>query len=102
MGLIEAAACGLPAVATDVPGTAEVVADGLTGWLAPPRSLTALAGKISDLMKVTETERRAMGEHARLRVIERFSLELALNRWEALYGELLERNPLPRRWAGVA
>ena len=33
MGLLEAAACALPAVATDVPGTREVIAHGQTGWL---------------------------------------------------------------------
>jgi hypothetical protein len=41
-----------------------------------------------------------MGERARKRVMERFSLTGVLDQWEALYGEMLERNAKARRWAG--
>jgi glycosyltransferase involved in cell wall biosynthesis len=99
MGLIEAAACGLPAVATDVAGTQEVIADGQTGWLAPAGSTMVLAGKMRALMSATDADRRAMGERARQRAVERYSLDSVLDRWEALYGEMLARNPMPRRWA---
>jgi glycosyltransferase involved in cell wall biosynthesis len=99
MVLIEAAACGLPAVATDVAGTREIVVDGQTGWLAPAGSPTELAGKMRTLMSATDAARRAMGARARQRVIERYSLASVLDRWEALYGELLAQNPRPRRWA---
>ncbi len=44
--LMEAMALGRPVVATDVPGTQEVVVDGQTGFLVPPGSAAALAGKI--------------------------------------------------------
>ena len=99
MALIEAAACALPAVATDVPGTREAVADGETGWLAPVGSPAKLAGKMRRLMYATATGRREMGARARERVVERFSLDSALDRWEALYRELLAGHPTPRRWA---
>jgi len=42
-----------------------------------------------------------MGERARQRISAQFSLETVLDRWEALYAELLERNPLPRRWGAA-
>ncbi|HUH63492.1 MAG TPA: glycosyltransferase [Terracidiphilus sp.] len=99
MGLIEASACALPAVATDVAGTREVIVDGQTGWLAPAASSSALVEKMRFLILATDTERRAMGERARQRVIERYSLDSVLDRWEALYAELLAQNQLPRRWA---
>lgn len=99
MALIEAAACGLPAVATDVPGTREVVKDGETGWLARAGAAASLAEKMQRIMRSRPEERRAMGATARQLAIERFSLAKVLDRWEALYGELLERNPNPRRWA---
>ena len=99
MGLIEAAACGLPAVATDVLGSREVISDGETGWLAPAGSPTALAEKMHLAMELAVEERSMMGERARRRAVERYSLDHVLDRWESLYGELLEQNPLPRRWS---
>jgi hypothetical protein len=39
-----------------------------------------------------------MGLHARESVIQKFSIEAILDRWEELYSELLQRNPQPRRW----
>lgn len=44
--LLEAMACGTPVVATDVWGTAEVVADPAAGWLVPVRSAEAIAGTV--------------------------------------------------------
>jgi len=98
MVVLEAAACGVPAVATDVPGTHEVVVDGKTGLLAAEGSAKALAQAMTRMMEMPGEERRAMGEQARQFVLERYSLDAALDRWEALYAELLEQNPKRRRW----
>jgi glycosyltransferase involved in cell wall biosynthesis len=98
MGLLEAAACALPAVATDVPGTREVIADGQSGWLTPAGDAIALCIAMTRMMRTPLEERLAMGERARQLVIERFSLETVLNQWDAHYNELLLRNPKPRRW----
>jgi glycosyltransferase involved in cell wall biosynthesis len=98
MALLEAAACALPAVATDVPGTPEVIAHGQTGFLTPAGDSTALAESMTRMMRLSAGEHRAMGEQARQLVIERYSLEAVLDRWEALYRDLLERNPRPARW----
>ena len=51
------------------------------------------------MMQTAPEVRRAMGERARQLVIERFSLETILDRWEALYSDLLRRNPRPARWS---
>jgi glycosyltransferase involved in cell wall biosynthesis len=98
MGLLEAAACALPAVATEVPGTPEVLVDGVTGWLTPACDATALGEAMTRMMQTPPEQRRTMGERARQLVIERFSLEAVLDRWEALYRSLLEHNPRPARW----
>jgi glycosyltransferase involved in cell wall biosynthesis len=98
MALLEAAACGLPAVATDVPGTREVLVHGQTGLLAVPGSAMALNDAMARMTQASPGERKAMGERARQRVIERFSLEAVLDRWEALYREQLALNLIPRRW----
>jgi glycosyltransferase involved in cell wall biosynthesis len=98
MALLEAAACGLPVVATDVPGTREVVVEGRTGWLAPAASPEALAERMRAVMEMSVEDRKAVCEQAMRLVAERFSLQSVLNRWEALYSELLESNPTPVRY----
>jgi len=90
MVLLEAGACGVPIVATDVPGTREVVVDGETGWLAPAGDAEELAKTMMRLMRMPPDARHAMGERARRHVAEHFSLEAALDRWERLYANLLE------------
>ncbi len=100
VSLLEAGACGLPSVATAVAGSPEVVVDRATGYLAQPQDVDGLRRAMARLMQMRPESRRAMGMDARLRVEAQFSLSSVLDRWEALYGELLEANPNPRRWAG--
>jgi glycosyltransferase involved in cell wall biosynthesis len=99
MGLLEAAACALPAVATDGAGTSEALVDGQSGWLTPAGDSSALAAAMTRVMRTPPEERRAMGERARQVAMERFSLEAILDRWEALYRDLLGQNPRPARWS---
>jgi glycosyltransferase involved in cell wall biosynthesis len=87
--VLEAAACQLPQVATRVTGTCEAIEDGVTGLLANPGDYAELAEAMSRLMAMPREERRSMGARARERVIERFSLEAALDLHESLYRELL-------------
>ena len=98
VGLLEAAACELPAVATDVPGTREAIAPLGSEWLTPVGDATALRAAMAALMLMPRDQRRAMGARARQTVIERFSLNAALDNWEALYRSLLAQNPSLRRW----
>lgn len=98
MVLLEAAACALPAVATDVPGTRQL-ASLLPGPLTPPGDNAALAHSMRTLMETEPDERLRIGQEARRQVAAQFSLDTALDRWEALYAQLLAANPHPRRWA---
>jgi glycosyltransferase involved in cell wall biosynthesis len=90
MVLLEAGACGIPVVATDVSGTREVVVDGETGWLAPAGDPEELAKTMTKLMGMPLETRHAMGERARSHVARNFGMEAALDRWERLYADLLE------------
>jgi len=90
MVLLEAGACGVPAVATDVPGTREVVVDGETGWMAPAGDARELAKAMMKLMHMPPDARHAMGERARKHVALNFSMEATLDRWERLYANLME------------
>jgi len=69
--LIEAAACGLPLITTDVPGCREVITDGVEGQLIPARSGAALAAAI-DRLAADPVLRRTQGEAARLRAVLEF------------------------------
>jgi glycosyltransferase involved in cell wall biosynthesis len=88
--LVEAAAGGLPAVATDCGGVREIVRDGETGFVVPPRDPAALAAAMSRLAALPEAEREAMSRAAREHAAG-FDLAAIAAQWESLYRELLER-----------
>lgn len=92
--LLEAHATGLPIVATDVGGNREVVIEGVTGFLVPPRNPDALAQTMIRLMDLSEEERRRMGEAARRHINENFNLDRVIDQWEDLYRELLTQKGL--------
>jgi glycosyltransferase involved in cell wall biosynthesis len=72
--LLDAMACGKPIVATTAGGMPEVVADGETGLLVPPRDDEALAAAIVRLLSNPQL-RAAMGAAGQRRVREHFSSE---------------------------
>ena len=72
--LLDAMACGKPVVATTAGGMPEVVKDGSTGILVPPRDHQAMADAIVKLLKDAEL-RRAMGQAGRSLANVRFSAE---------------------------
>ncbi len=86
--LIEAAAAGRPAIATNVGGTAEVVSPE-SGILVPPDDEDALAAAISQLDGDPGLRHR-MGARAREHALGRYSVERLLTDIDALYRELLE------------
>ncbi len=102
MSLLEAGACALPAVATDVPGSREVIMHGETGFLASAGSSIGLRTAMTRMMRLCPAQRSAMGAEARRRVSARFSLEVVLDRWESLYRQLLESRPRPARTGKTA
>jgi glycosyltransferase involved in cell wall biosynthesis len=87
VSLIEAAAAGLPAVATDVGGVREVVSED-TGVLVPRDDAAALAEGL--LSMAGDAERReSRGRAARRRAIDRYGAERLLGDTDALYRELV-------------
>lgn len=70
--LLEAAACGLPLVATDVPGCREICRDGENGLLVPVRDPAALAAAIIKLIG-SPASRTAMGKRSREIAVTEFS-----------------------------
>lgn len=88
--LIEAAACGRPIVATDVPGCREIVRHNENGLLIPAKDPQALAVALNRLLNNAEL-RESMGKRGRAMVEAEFSTEYVVEQTLQLYKELLER-----------
>ncbi len=87
-GLIEAGACALPLVTTDVPGCREVVTDGVDGLLVPVRDAGALATAIARLHDDPVLASR-LGAAARARALAEFDEQIVIARTLAVYREVL-------------
>jgi glycosyltransferase involved in cell wall biosynthesis len=86
--IIEAMAAGLPVVSTDVGGVAEVVEEGLTGFLAPAGDHAALAERLLRLAAYPELRRR-LGTAGRERARDHFSESSMHAAFLRLYQEML-------------
>nr|MDP8944242.1 glycosyltransferase [Actinomycetota bacterium] len=87
IGVLEALACGIPQVATDVGGTSEAV-DDETGVLVPPREPAALADALVALLSDDE-HRRAMATASRARHRRWFTLDRMVTDTERVYAWVL-------------
>lgn len=86
----EAMACERVVVATDCGGVRELVGD--CGTLVPPRDAKALAVALERALRMSPDEASAMGRRARQRIISRFSLDSAVEKWMDIYSG---RSPEP-------
>ncbi len=86
--ILEAMAAGVPVVATDIPGTRELVVPGTTGYLVPVGDRAALAKNTQRLLNDAALAAR-LSAAARQRVETEFSVERMVARHAALYRELL-------------
>ena len=86
---VEAMAAGLPVIATAAGGLVEVVADGETGLLVPPRNPEALANAIRRLL-TDESLRRRMGAAARARAFDHFAVKNMVELTIRVYGKALQ------------
>lgn len=86
--LLEAAAMGRPLIAADVPGSRDVVEDGVNGFLCTVRNSASLAGAMDRLVRLPAAQRIAMGEASRRKVQERFSEKLVVRAYLDVLAEL--------------
>jgi glycosyltransferase involved in cell wall biosynthesis len=82
--ILEAMASGKPVVATNVGGVPEVVVNGETGILVPPRDPDSLTEAFLELLESPE-KRFMMGEKGRQRVTKQFSIEKMIRDYEEFY-----------------
>ena len=87
LSILEAMCFGCPSVSTRVGGIPEVVEDNRSALLVPSGDVDALASALEALIH-DETRRSALGRAAQARARERFSAEIIVPRYEALYRRL--------------
>jgi glycosyltransferase involved in cell wall biosynthesis len=89
--LLEAAACGLPVVTTDVAGCREVVQHGVNGLLVAAKDSQALANALAQLVRDPELC-RTMGRAGRKLVEREYSIEIVVHETLVLYAAILTRS----------
>ncbi len=93
---MEAAALGLPVVATDIRGCRQVVTEGVTGLLVPPRDAGTLATAISSLVGDDDL-RRVMGQAGSRKARREFDEQRVIAVTLGVYDELLQRRSMKRQ-----
>jgi glycosyltransferase involved in cell wall biosynthesis len=88
--IVQGMAAERPVVATASGGVLEIVEEGVTGLLVPPGDVTALAQAICTLLQQPERAHE-MGLRGRLRVQERFTIQVAARKAESVYAEVMQR-----------
>lgn len=88
LSLIEAAAAGLPSVASRICGVTDAVVDGVTGILVAPRDVNGLADALSKLVR-QPLLRAQLGENARSRAETDFSQQDLVHAWLDFYKQQL-------------
>jgi glycosyltransferase involved in cell wall biosynthesis len=90
ISIIEAMAVEKPVVATNIGGVPEVVEDGKTGILVPPKNPEALAGAVIELLN-NPGKTKEMGRLGRLRIKEKFTTGNMISEIEILYRSLFSQ-----------
>ncbi|MCB1802935.1 MAG: TIGR03088 family PEP-CTERM/XrtA system glycosyltransferase [Gammaproteobacteria bacterium] len=91
--ILEAMACGLPVIATDVGGNGELVIDSTTGALVPAADPLTMAERMA-AYATDGAMRRAHGEAALQRISTSFSMQRMLSAYAGVYDELMEQRGL--------
>lgn len=90
-GAVEPLLMTKPVVASRVGGLPDVVIDGETGFLVPPRDPIMLADAILRMLSLTHEQRLHMGERGRAIVINLFDIATTIRQQEDLYYQLLAK-----------
>lgn len=90
MSIVEAMACGLAIVATDVGGIPTAIDDGRNGLLFPVGNVEALAAQVRRLLEEPGLA-RVLGKAARAKAVKCFSVERMVRDTEAVFQQVVER-----------
>jgi asparagine synthase (glutamine-hydrolysing) len=99
--ILEAMSAGLPVVATDQGGVADLVEDGKTGFLVPVGDADAIADRMEELIRRPDL-RRQMGDEGRRRFVERYTLDRFNEGIWSIFEKVVRNEPLAARAAARA
>ena len=88
--ILEAMACGLPVIATDVGANSELIIHDMEGYLVPQGDTETMARYITLLIN-NRSYLRAMGNNARYKIIKSYSFKKMISSYKILYKEVSER-----------
>lgn len=86
--VMEAMSAGVPVVATNIPGTRDLVVDGQTGYLFPVGNRAMLAKQTNRILDDADLAQR-LGQAARQRMADQFTVEQMVDRYAELYRRIL-------------
>jgi galacturonosyltransferase len=88
--LLEAAATGRPVLASNIPGCKEIFDEGIGGLGFEPGNVESLAEAIIKFIKLSNEERRIMGENGRRKVEREFNRAIIVNEYSLEINKILE------------
>jgi len=89
MVLIEAMACGRPVIAHDIPGVRMLIDDGVDGYLIQPGDAEALQRQLAQILSMPHYDLLAMGFAGRRKVELKYTWEVAGQRLECIYQQVI-------------
>lgn len=90
--LLQASAMAVPAIATDISGSNEIIETGFNGWLVPPRNALALENAMLGALETPPDQMERLRKASRERVIERFERNAHWHRVLNYYRSILSVN----------
>jgi len=92
IALLEACACELMSVVTDVGGNAEIVQHGISGWVVPPRDENQYTQALLEVWR-RRAQFEQFGREARARVVNKYSLDVMVDAYLKVYRNVLAGQP---------